>query len=401
MRASRVLQKCLSDSLEPMHRARSRVLLRAVEALIAGRRLTLMDVARSWPGAERVRAPLKAMDRLLGNRHLHAEREQVYAGMAHWLVRSPQPVIVIDWSDLKQDGSWHLLRAAIPVGGRTLPILDMVFPRSQQGSRDAEGQFLRRLAQLLPSGVCPILVTDAGFRTPWFRAVEAMGWYWLGRLRGTTYLKPVDVPDEPSQWVTCKALYALAGHAPRDLAAMEVVRDRPLTAHVVLHAKPARGRKHRNRRGLPACDSKSRKNARRESEPWLLMASPSLHLNARQLVSLYARRMQIELSFRDLKSHRYGQAFEDSLTRSGTRIEILLLVSALAGFACWLAGMAAEATGVARWLMPIRSMRRLYSTLRTGREALVRDWPMERTSQWLERLQTLPSSTFDQMTVPG
>lgn len=230
MRASRVLQKCLFDSLEPMHRARSRVLLRAVEALLAGRRLTLMDVACSWPGAERVRAPLKAMDRLLGNRHLYGEREQIYAGMARWLLHSPQPVIVIDWSDLKQGGSWHLLRAAIPVGGRSLPILDRVFPRSQQGPRHAEGQFLRHLVQLLPSKACPILVTDAGFRTPWFRAVEAMGWHWLGRLRGTTYLKPVDVPDEPSQWVTCKALYALAGHATRDLALMEVVRDRPLTA---------------------------------------------------------------------------------------------------------------------------------------------------------------------------
>lgn len=63
MRASRVLQKCLSESLELMHQARSQVLMRAVEALIAGRRLTLMDVARSWPGAERVRAPLKAFDR--------------------------------------------------------------------------------------------------------------------------------------------------------------------------------------------------------------------------------------------------------------------------------------------------------------------------------------------------
>lgn len=60
MRATGVLQKCLSGSLTAMHRSRSRVLLRAVEALIAGRRLTLMDVARSWPGAERVRAPLKA-----------------------------------------------------------------------------------------------------------------------------------------------------------------------------------------------------------------------------------------------------------------------------------------------------------------------------------------------------
>lgn len=89
MRATRVLQKCLAASLEPMHRARSRVLMLAVEALITGRRLTMMDMARSWPGAERVRAPLKALDRLLGNRHLHIERERIYANMARWLLRGP------------------------------------------------------------------------------------------------------------------------------------------------------------------------------------------------------------------------------------------------------------------------------------------------------------------------
>ena len=89
MRATAVLQKCLHEVLDGMHALRARALLNATLALIAGRRLTLMDVARSWPGAERVRAPLKALDRLLGNRHLHAERERIYAGMARWLVRSP------------------------------------------------------------------------------------------------------------------------------------------------------------------------------------------------------------------------------------------------------------------------------------------------------------------------
>ena len=55
------------------------------------------------------------------------------------------------------------------------------------------------------------------------------------------------------------------------------------------------------------------------------MASPELEApSARQLVNLYARRMQIESSFRDLKSHRYGQGFQDSLTRVGKRIEIAL-----------------------------------------------------------------------------
>ena len=226
-------------------------------------------------------------------------------------------------------------------------------------------------------------MTDAGFRGPWFRAVEAMGWQWLGRLRNTTYLKPADVPDAPSQWVACKALYELATRLPRDLGAMDVARSKPLRAHVVLHGRSPQGRTHRTRQGVPARNSNSRKNAKREREPWLLMASPELKLSARQLVALYARRMQIEASFRDLKSHRYGQAFEDSLTRKGPRIEVLLLLSALAAFATWLVGMACEASGVDQWLAPFRSKRRLYSVMRLGREALVRRWlrvPCDRIS---------------------
>lgn len=404
MRASRVLQKCLPGSLNAMHALRSQVLLRSVEALIAGRRLTLIDVARSWPGAERVRAPLKAFDRLLSNRHLHGEREQVYADMARWLLRGDRPVIVIDWSDLKQDKQWCLLRAAVPIGGRTLPVLDMVFPGREQGTPAAEKRFLKRLRALVPQGVRPILVTDAGFRSPWFRAVSDLGWDWVGRLRHNTLVKPVDIPDRNEAWVPSRTLYGSANATPSDRGLMETVRNKPWVCRMVVYAKAPQGRKHHNRRSRTqvARSSASRKAAAREREPWLIVASPALKtLHARQLVSLYARRMQIELSFRDLKSHRYGQGFEDSLTRSGPRIEILLLVNALAAFASWLAGMACEATGIAHWLSPARSKRKLYSTLRIGREALVRHWPMERTSQWLQRLQSLPQSVLDQMTVPA
>ncbi|OLK33606.1 transposase, partial [Xanthomonas oryzae pv. oryzae] len=63
--------------------------------------------------------------------------------MAHWLLRGDQPVIVIDWSDLKPDKSWCLLRAAVPVGGRTLTLLDMVVSGKQQGSPGAEKRFLQ------------------------------------------------------------------------------------------------------------------------------------------------------------------------------------------------------------------------------------------------------------------
>lgn len=400
MHASAVLQRCLACALSPMHALRRRVLLSAVDALIAGRRLTLMDVARSWLGAERVRAPLKALDRLLGNRHLHAESERVYAGMARWLMRSARPVILIDWSHLKADKSWHLLRAAVPIGGRALSILDMVFAGGLQGSPKAERQFLKRLKAILPAGAQPILVTDAGFRTPWFRAVAAMGWLWLGRLRNTTGVKPVEVADNPDEWVPCKALHALAIAVPRDLGLMHTAATQAWPCRVIVHRKVPKGRKHRTRYGQPARSKHSRQNASREREPWVLMASPELSdLSARQLVAIYARRMQIELSFRDLKSHRYGQGFEDSLTRKGPRIEMLLLINAMAAFASWLIGMACEAAGIDRWLSPFQSNRRLYSVLRLGREALSRRWLCIPISELIARLRHPSTQLLNQIGV--
>ena len=146
-----------------MHALHSRVRLRAVEATIQGRRLRLIDLARAWPYAERIRAPVKALDRWLGNRHLHAERESIYAPMTHRLARNKRPMIVLDGFALKADRRWHLRRAAIPVGGRTLSILDRVFPGAQQVSPKAEKPFLQPLDGVLADPARLILITDAGF----------------------------------------------------------------------------------------------------------------------------------------------------------------------------------------------------------------------------------------------
>lgn len=97
-----------------------------------------MDLVRSWLGAERIHAPLKRLDRLLGNPRLHAERERIYAGMVRWLVRSSKPIILVDGCRLKADGQWHLLRAAVPVGGRTLTLFEMIFPQRLLASPQAE-----------------------------------------------------------------------------------------------------------------------------------------------------------------------------------------------------------------------------------------------------------------------
>lgn len=70
MHATQVLQKALRAAIARLNRRNTRNLLFVVEALLIGRRLTLMELARHFPGAERVQAPPKRFDRLLGSRAL-------------------------------------------------------------------------------------------------------------------------------------------------------------------------------------------------------------------------------------------------------------------------------------------------------------------------------------------
>jgi hypothetical protein len=67
-----------------------------------------------------VAAPLKAVDRLLRSAPLTRDRDALYGAMGHGLLRTSQPLIVVDWSDLKADGRFKLLRAGLVTRGRTL-----------------------------------------------------------------------------------------------------------------------------------------------------------------------------------------------------------------------------------------------------------------------------------------
>src|SRR4029453_13128071 len=115
MHAIGILQRVAAPVFKQMHLTRASALLGAVNAHLQGRRLVLMELARAWPGAERIRNPLKRLDRLLGNEHLHQERQPLYAAMAKWLLNQPRPIIIVDWSDLQMHRKKFLLRAAVPV----------------------------------------------------------------------------------------------------------------------------------------------------------------------------------------------------------------------------------------------------------------------------------------------
>lgn len=343
MHASEVLQRCIGKSLDALHGHRRRGLLGCVDALSAGQHLTLIDLARSWPGAERVAAPLKRIDRLLSNPRLLAECDGVYGAMTRWLLRpGVEPVIIVDWSELDRMRRHAVLRAALAVGGRTLTLLEIVVPMKQMNTPAVETRLLNALAVLMPAGVRPILIADAGFRLPWLRKVTALGWHFVGRIRSGMLARPAAAPARTDQWVSCRDLYDLATTRTRDLGAYVVGRRDLFALRLIVHKKAAQGRMHMTLRGERVRETKSRLIAARESEPWLLAVSEGLDRTPAQLAALYARRMQIEQSFRDLKSHRFGVGFEDSLTRKANRLSILLLILALAAFAAWISARYAD-----------------------------------------------------------
>jgi hypothetical protein len=399
MHAVEVLQKCLPTVFSRMHAVRAAALLGTVQALLTSRRLILIELARAWPGAERIRAPLKCVDRLLGNLHLQQERIPLYAAMASWLIRHNRPIIVIDWSELRDDNRWHVLRAGIPVGGRTLTILEQVYPQSLAGSPRAEKPFLKQLKMLVPAHVRPIIVTDAGFRSPWFRAVTKLGWDYVGRLRHRTRIKL----EHTETWFNNQKLYKFASGKARRFRNVTMVADNPWISDLVLYQRPKRGRYCLTRRGSRSQSRRSVKAETRERDPWLLVTSQGLvDLSAKQIVNIYAKRMQIEESFRDLKCARYGCAFDYSLTRHPDRLMVLLLIHALATFVAWLMAMSlpTEADVTLGGIISNRP-RRHYSLLRLGWETLRRSQPADLYSTLRRTFSHPPATLLQQLDMPS
>jgi hypothetical protein len=105
----------------------------------------------------------------------------------------------------------------------------------------------------------------------------------------------------------------------------------------------------------------SRRNAR---APWLLVASSCFaDWPAKRLVKVYRQRLQIELSFRDMKSQHFGEGLECSASRGTGRYTVLVLMASLAAILLWLIGTAAERCGVHERMRPGSGKRRAYSRL--------------------------------------
>lgn len=260
-----MLQRSLRTACATMHATRLRVLWAAVNAVTRGGRLTLTGIGRTLRSRTTVTQKIKRVDRLLSNPHLHRDRALFYTTLIRQVL-GPQtyPVIVVDWSDLTTDRRWQVLQASLPVGGRALTLYDEVHPLQTLGNRRVQHACLRAVHRLPSAGVTPILVTDAGFRSPWFLAVEQRGWTFVWRVRNRDRV----CVDPASSWVLCKSLYAPARATPTTLGLCELVRSRPFPCRLVLVKEPRTHRIHTSVWGQKVRSGHSRKQAAGNREPW-------------------------------------------------------------------------------------------------------------------------------------
>ncbi|AXQ28042.1 hypothetical protein D0B54_04855 [Solimonas sp. K1W22B-7] len=123
MHATAVLQKLLRRSIPGLHLKRLTTLVAMVGSALQGGRLTLSALGRSLGGACAVRHRIKRVDRLLGNSHLHQDRLLFYRCLCQLLLAGrPEPILIVDWSDLRPDRRLQVLRASVWVHGFALTV---------------------------------------------------------------------------------------------------------------------------------------------------------------------------------------------------------------------------------------------------------------------------------------
>lgn len=370
MRTDTIVARVLADCKVFMHHTRWQRLVDLCSSALNGQALALTQLALGSGSKTTLRHRVKAVDRLLGNPAFAAEHLDVYRTLAaRWLTGVSPLLIVVDWSSLSADMKWHWLRAsvvAVVAEGRSITLYEEVHPQRHLAAYAVHQRFLERLTCVLPAQrSAPIILTDAGFRGPWFALVLAQGWQWVGRVRNRDFVCHVQpmksraagdgcvdcvdcfapAPDAKSpRWFPAKSLYLGATATSEDLGLFDATRNKPNRCRLVRVKRLPKARKRRYASGKVHVNSNSRKQSAAAREPWLLSCSMGLaHLSAESIVSLYSQRMTIEQSFRDTKNERLGLGLTRSMSHGQRRLEALLLIGHIAAIAKRLIGEAAKA----------------------------------------------------------
>lgn len=340
MHAVKLLHDLFDSACNTIDKRIRKTLFSSVEALTRCKQLSIASLGRSLNRSAKVKHSIKCIDRLFGNKALHKGRTTFYKNSIQFLLKNNKsPIIIVDWSGLTPCGAFHFLSASIAINGRSITVYDQAYPLKEYTSEKTHREFLKTLQSLLPEDCNPIIITDAGFRNPWFRAVLSIGWDFVGRVRNRTqYCK-----ENQTIWLPIKSLYKEATERACYVGRVLLSCASSLDCHFYMMKQKKKNRVKHNLIGKKVQCSVSKKHAKSANEPWLIASSLSPEqISAANIMMLYKKRMQIEEVFRDLKNMRNGLGFRHCRSFNVERLNVALLIAALAMLVLWLFGTAAK-----------------------------------------------------------
>lgn len=341
MHVKTYLHKLLNSAI---HKSRIVSLIPVINAIINTKQLKLTQVGRALWTKGTERAAIYRMDRILGNKYYQNKNIDIYKCIINLAVNSKtRPIVLVDWSGLSNswrtcnDGEQCVLKATLAAEGRSITIYEEVHSKKKECDPKTHKAFLKRLKSILPLGCCPIIVTDAGFKNPWFKAVVSLGWDYVGRVRGVTYY------NDNKGFKLINTLFKNATSTAKALGEIILAKTNPMITNAYIYKHKLKGRKKITKSGTVAKDKSSKKYASGYREPWLLVTSlKKTNTSVQKIVKIYKLRMTIEENIRDTKSVEYGLSMNENHTINSKRYIVWLMLSALANIIAWMVGYSAE-----------------------------------------------------------
>ena len=385
MNATAILNKILPIVSPNMHKTRRKALSACVLSLAQGSPCTVTSIGRGILSKAYEKHRIKRSDRLLSNPNLRREALSIYAYICQLFVVRRRPIISVDWSDLDARGQYFLIRASTAFEGRSITLYEEVHDKGTKEKQKTHQRFLQILKALLPTNTKPIIVTDAGFKTPWLDEVLEQGWDYVGRVR-----KPRKYYDSTQNtWHCISTLYPKASNDPLSLE-LTHRNSSPRTNQFVLYKSSYKGRQAVTQKGQKRKSGTSLKAARGAKDPWLLISTLPVNRHfAKRCVKIYETRMQIEEGFRDMKSCRFGLGFELSYTVKKERLINLMLLTTLTAVLLILVGKVVEVAGYAkRFQVNTVRNRKVLSYFYLGKRAVTTRFQITK-NEWRDGIRQL------------
>ena len=331
--------KWISDNIPLGDLRRSRALAQMVWGLLNAGTVTFAAIGRCMEGVAPAASNIRRVFRFCHNEAI--KPELVQAALVNILVARALPSlggfaylapISFDWHTYN-NGDVTGLRVNLVTGSRALPLLWYEgFTADLKGKKTkAQERAVRDLIRLRPPGVKWVILLDSGFHSAKLISLMEDAGFFVNRqtVRATVHAAgqcwkamgelPIRIGEIVEfGWVhwtgTCPTKVRLVG------------------ARIRFRKRGARSRRSSNKHY-------------KYTAPGLCVVITNLgqdHFDCVDVIRLYARRFEIEHSFRDLKNATYGMDMEHVNLREPDTYNRLLCIVAIGEALLWLAGAEAE-----------------------------------------------------------